>query len=452
MYYFPLELFQSIIEFAIKSKSISKQKIKKVKDFFKALNNLPSERIKEIQKSDYISEIFSKDEFMELYALYINNNDKVIKDIFGEISIVDIEEMKIDFDFLAELNSKIKKIIEKNAAFLVKAGPEIYLIIPFPFDRYLYFDIKNLVGEYAVLLGYPYDVFEVCQKILLKIREKEIKGFLLVSSQNFLKKADLIPIEEKKHEENKYLEIKLYSSKFDKIDSVPKSKLSQIVKKKKFFLIGSPASNDYNTIKAFVSEGVEAIKLHTNIVHPVSKQKIGSFNEEKEKILQIILDYPGILWGLVPGNLTTNPECFEEIDLLELENYFDFIDLFHHSYTLHYLSYKNDKMVAIDKVFSKSEMEVIEKHKFVAIEASIVDKNYYGMPLTLEDIINYKKIVENTEIPVFVSTQKKILPSHVPFLYNIGVKGIVLGQISTSFDPDNIKRTVNKFLEEIRKL
>ncbi|MFN3478161.1 MAG: hypothetical protein ACK4ZM_02195, partial [bacterium] len=186
MYYFPLELFQSIIEFAIKSKNISKQKINQVRDFFKAFNNLPTERIKEIQKSDYISEIFSKDEFMELYALYINNNDKVIKDIFGEVSIVDIEEMKTDFDFLAELNSKMKKIIEKNAVFLVKAGPKNYLIVPFPFESYLYFDIKNLIGEYTVLLGYPYDIFEVCQKILLKIREKEMQGTAFVSSQDIL--------------------------------------------------------------------------------------------------------------------------------------------------------------------------------------------------------------------------------------------------------------------------
>lgn len=463
MYHFPFELFQSIIEFAIKSKNISKKNINQVKHFFKRLSTLPNERIREIEESDYISELFSKDEFMELYALYVNNNDKVIKEIFKEVSIIDIEEIRenIDFDSLTELNGKIKRIIEKNAVFLIKPKSKLYLVTSLPFDRYLYFDIKNTAGEYALLLGYPYDVFEICKELLLKIKEKEIKSTTFISSQNILSlfsfqnslaKNPLKEIEIIETQKGEDLEIKIHSSKIDKIESGAKSKLSQIVKKRKFFLIGSPASNDYNVIKAFVSEGMEAIKLHVNIFHPVSKQKIGSFNEEKEKILQVILDYPNVLWGIVPGNLITNPECFEEIDHAELESYFDFVDLFHHSYTLHYLSYKNDKMVAIDKVLSKNELELIEKYKFFAIEASIVDKDYYGMPLTLEDIFNYKKIVENTEIPVFVSTQKKILPSHVPLLYSLGIKGIVLGQISTSFDLDNIKRTVNKFLEEIGKL
>lgn len=249
------------------------------------------------------------------------------------------------------------------------------------------------------------------------------------------------------------IDVEILQKKTDiSVFSSNKPKISDLIRKRKFLIIGSPATNDYEVVKAFIDGGIDIVKLHLNMVHPVSKKKIGSFDEQKDKILSLVNEYPNILWGLVAGNILTNPKDFEEIDFLELSAYFDFIDLFYSSYTLHYLSMKIDKMVAIDRLLSESELRFLGKYKFFSIEAAIVPKNFYGLPLTLEDIINYRTLIELTDIPVFIPTQKLIKPSDIDFLYSIGAKGIVLGQVATSFNIETIKKTVNTFMKKINKL
>ncbi|MEN3015575.1 MAG: hypothetical protein ABDH21_05945 [bacterium] len=229
-------------------------------------------------------------------------------------------------------------------------------------------------------------------------------------------------------------------------------KIQKIIQTRKFIIIGSPASNNYQVVQTFIDHGIDIIKLHLNMTHPVSNVTLSSLKEEESNIYPVISQNPQIVWGIVPGNLLTNPKSFEEIPNETLQRLFDFVDLFYYSYTAHYLKIDLPKMVAIDRVLQREELSILERMGFWGIETSIVDKNSYGLPLTLQDIINLERIVKNTTIPIFVPTQKKITPKDVRILYDIGAKGIVLGQISTSLEIDTARKIISEFVDQVQKL
>jgi len=462
MNYFPLELFENIVKFAINKDLLDSSQIKKLKDFSKQISNISSDKLEQLQKEDYISDLFSKNEFLELYCLFLNYNDKIIQDLFVEASFANIEKLVNDESLINEqilnINNKIFKIIEKHGCFVFPPSEGSQkLIISLPLDRLVYNEITKAIGVYKLVLSYPYDVFKICQKIVEKIGQKKFEDIIFITAKDIVSldfrsikeesnKSQEIEIEEIK------LEINIEKAAQSKVWESKKEKLDNLLKKKKFFIIGSPSTNDKEVIEAFIRGGVQAIKLHFNMIHPVSKQKMESYEKEKDKVIDLILQYPNVIWGIVPGNLMTNPQDFEEISTTELESFFDFVDLFYHSYTPYYLDVPISKMVAIDKVLNKEQLEPLKKYRFFAIEAAVVRSDNYGLPLTLEDIINYKAIAESTDIPVFVATQKRITPKDVITLYNIGVRGLVLGQVVTSTQKDKIQKVVYEFLEVASKL
>ncbi|MCS7244323.1 MAG: hypothetical protein RMJ36_06290 [Candidatus Calescibacterium sp.] len=460
MNYFPLSMFQDVVEFAISNKLISNKKIAGIKAFFNQLSKLSQKNIREVENNDYIQDMFSKEEFLQIYALYLTKNDINIKELFVEIPYINLDEVNFPIEESVEINEKIRKIIEKNYTFVFKVNDINYLVISFPLERVLYSEIRNIVGPYKLVVGYPYDVFKICDRIVEEIGKK------IFDSAEFITQQDIIELLEyrkaKKSEQRDPVEEQSLDLKIDiRIDGEKersvlidnkKDKISHLIKKKKFLIIASPATNDYEVVSSFVDAGVEIVKLHLNITHPVSKKKIGSYEREKENILKLVIDYPNVVWGIVPGNILTDRDSFEEIEYSQLEAFFDFIDLFYYSYTPHYLNSSLNKMVAVDRVLSKEELQELNRYKFFGIEASVVDKDFYGFPLTLKDITDYRRLIENTDIPVFIPTQKRIIPSDVSMLYSIGAKGIVLGQISTSFNIDSIKKITTQFLEYSYKI
>jgi len=461
MNYFPLNIFEKIIEFSIKNELIDNKNIKKIKNFFKKLQGLSIKNIQQLEKEDYIKGLFTKEEFLQLYCLYLNYNDKIIKDLFVEVNFTNVENLDKEeiITKIIDSNTKISKIVEKYSCFIFPQTNQEEvkkLIISIPLDRYIYNEITKLIGNYKLLVSYPFDVFKICNKIIEKIEQEKyesILSFVNKEKEAFPKIGEVTKDEIKEVKLNINLE-NLSLGNLQKQDhwESKKQKIDNLLKKKKFFIIGSPATNDKETIESFIEGGIQAIKLHLNLTHPVSKQKIGSFEEEKDKILDILIQYPNIIWGLVPGNLITNYQDFEEVEQTELESFFDFVDLFYHSYTPYYLNLNISKMVAIDKILEKEHLQSFIRYKFFGLELAIIDKQNYGLPLTLEDIINYENIAKKTDIPVFVATQKKLKPQDIISLYNVGVKGLVLGQVVTSFQIDKIKKTVYDFLDVASKL
>lgn len=444
--------YYSFLEFIIKNNLLKKEEKKIINNFFKKVNK----GILSIAEENVLN-LFSKERFLELYTIFISNN-KDVKYLFKEINYVDLEELNIDknLDKLIELNKNLNPYQAKklNVFIIKKDNNFCYLVSAYLLDKVAYIDIKEKIGEYKLLISHPLKVKEIIQKIFSKIEYSGITEFLDKLKKE-CKKNILDDIKEASINtiQNKKINLDLKIRGYDIISSAisVSKKLGDKLKKNKFSILASPFNNDPKLVDIFIKNGINIIKFHINITHPVSNFKFKTWEEEKENIMNIILENPNITVGLVPGHVKEN---LEEINYFELESYIDFIDIFIDSFTPYYINIpKNvEKVVAVNRVLSKEELEILDFLKFSAIEASIVNKSEYALELTLEDILNYSKLINNGSIPIIIPTQKYIKPKDVKILYEIGAKGIVLGGISLSTNYEKLEKNLYEFINEVSKL
>ena len=437
------------LEFIIKANILKKEERRRINNFLKEVN----QGLKEINEENILS-LFSKDRFLELHTIYISQVS-YINNFFKEISYLDLSELDLNqkLDNLVELNRNLNSYQAKKLnVFILKQEKDLkYLISAYLLDKSAYIDLKEKIGKYKLLISYPLDVKEVVNKIFSKIESSSLDTFL-ESLEKEKKKSILDDVKEINISSNiKDISLNL---KVDTLNVVPVSiskKLVEKLRKNKFTILGSPFNSDLKLINLFIKNGIDVIKFHINITHPVSSYKFKTWEEEKENIINLAIDNPNLTIGLVPGHIN---EKLEEIDYLELETYVDFIDIFIDSFTTHYIyvSKTIEKVVATNRILSKEETEALELFKISAIEASIINKSEYGYPLTLNDILLYSQLINNSSIPVIIPTQKLIKPKDIRVLYEIGAKGIALGGISLSTDYNQIERFLYEFMNEVSKL
>jgi len=443
--------YYSFLEFIIKNNLLQKEEKKRVNNFLKKVNQ-GLEKINE----ESILKLFSKESFLELYTIFVAN-DKTIKSLFKEVNYIDLDELNLDenIDKLVKYNKILNPYQAKKLnIFIIKKDSDFsYIVSAYILDKLAYLDIKEKIGEYKLLISYPLKVKELIEKIFYNIEYLQISAFLdKLEKQS--KKTVLDDIQVTREiNQVKNIKLDLKVGGYDIIDaSISESKkLSYKLKKNKFSIILSPFNSDPKLLNILIKNNINIIKFHINITHPVSNYKFKSWEEEKENIIDILLENPNITVGLVPGHIK---EELEEINHIELNTYVDFIDIFIDSFTTYYLGIPKgiEKVVATNRVLNKEELEILDFLKITAIEASIVDKSQYGSKLTLEDILNYSKLANNSPIPILISTQKLIEPKDIRILYEIGAKGIVLGGISLTTDYENLQKKLYEFINEVNKL
>jgi hypothetical protein len=442
--------YYSFLEFIIKNNLLQKEEKKVVNNFLKKVNQ-SLEKINE----ESVLKLFSKERFLELYTDFVAN-DKTIKSLFKEVKYIDLDELNLDENInkLVEYNKVLNPYQAKKLnIFIIKKDSDFsYIVSAYILDKSVYLDIKEKIGEYKLLISYPLKVKELIQKIFYNIEYSGIAVFL-DKLEKESKKSVLDDIQETREiNQVKNIKLDLKVGNYDIIPTLENKKLSYKLKKNKFSIILSPFNSDPKLLNILIKNNINIIKFHINITHPVSNYKFKSWEEEKENIINILLEnHPNITVGLVPGHIK---EELEEINHIELNTYVDFIDIFIDSFTTYYLGIPKsiEKVVAINRVLDKEELEILDFLKISAIEASIIDKSQYGFKLTLEDILNYSKLVNNSPIPILIPTQKLIEPKDIKILYEIGAKGIVLGGISLTTDYENLQKKLYEFINEVNKL
>lgn len=443
--------YYSFLEFIIKNNLLKKEEKKIVNNFLSKVNQ-GLEKIDE----ESVLKLFLKERFLELYTLFVANN-KTIKYLFKELNYIDLDELNLDENInkLIGYNKNLNPYQAKKLnIFIIKKNSDFsHLVSAYILDKLAYLDIKEKIGEYKLLISYPPKVKELVEKIFYNIDYSGISVFL-DKLEKESKKSILDDIQETSlinPIKNIKLDLKVGSYDIINISISENKKLSYKLKKNKFSIILSPFNSDPKLLDILIKSNINIIKFHINITHPVNNYKFKSWEEEKENITNILLENPNITVGLVPGHIK---EEIEEINHIELNSYVDFIDIFIDSFTTYYLTIpKNiEKVVAINRILNKEELEILDFLKISAIEASIIDKSQYGLKLTLEDILNYSKLANNSPIPILIPTQKLIEPKDIKILYEIGAKGIVLGGISLTTDYENLQKKLYEFINEINKL
>lgn len=222
--------------------------------------------------------------------------------------------------------------------------------------------------------------------------------------------------------------------------------LLDLINQNKFILIASLPQNDLELAKAGESGGADALKLHLNVFHFASKTNFGTFLKEKDT-LDAIRKNTKCLLGIMPGAKETTAHI--EIDYLAKTG-FSFLDIYYKDMPDWMWDLVDiNKMVALDSNFSKGIIQEIEDKGADIIEASIVKQENYGTNLNNEDLKNYEFIAKNTKLPVIIPTQKKVLPSEIKKLADIGIKGLMIGAIVYGHEKEQIRSVTKEFKNNI---
>ncbi len=239
-------------------------------------------------------------------------------------------------------------------------------------------------------------------------------------------------------------------------------------------LIVSLPQNDVSLAVAAVDAGADMLKVHLNVTHRASKANFGSWQDEREKI-QAILDSVRIPLGVMPGSDKVASQAdWGEMVFAGIE----FFDIYVQDMPAWMWELPVKKMPAISEIYPanvllgvarglKNLYEVqrkskIEKDGEVAVlpirptadyfEASIVKSEDYGKPLSALDLANYRWLADCIDVPVIVPTQKRIETQDIPFLYNVGVAGIMVGKIVTGDTSKEIGASVSAFRKVIDQM
>ncbi|MCD6282366.1 hypothetical protein J7J84_02010 [bacterium] len=221
-------------------------------------------------------------------------------------------------------------------------------------------------------------------------------------------------------------------------------------------LIVSLPDNELSLAHAAAAGGTDAVKVHMNAVHRASGASFGAFAREKERVLKLIGD-AGTQVGLMPGQQVL-PSLAELNELIDAG--LGFIDIYAHHLPASYLhlGLRTDLIPAIDRMHPPNEVSALTgttiqgKQVISMLEAAVVPPDSYGKPLISADVADYRSLVQTSEKPVLVPTQKAIVPEDLPALADAGVGGIMIGVVVTGPTAAGIEKVTRRFRAAIDKL
>lgn len=205
-------------------------------------------------------------------------------------------------------------------------------------------------------------------------------------------------------------------------------------------LVSLPA-NDEVLARAAVDGGAECLKVHINIIHAAAGVRFGSLAEEAHALERIVAI--GVPVGVVPGDAGTMADAGDIRRLNDLG--LDFIDAYLSAMPA-WMLYQDDMpvMAALGHADLQSPGRLTAlagMPRVSMVEASIVEHGGYGRDLSVGDLCDYTgiaQVLQGSQKPVIVPTQRRILPDDVAGLAATGIKGLLIGAIVTGADAATI--------------
>jgi len=224
-------------------------------------------------------------------------------------------------------------------------------------------------------------------------------------------------------------------------------KFLDLLNSNKMTLIVSLPENKLEFAQAAVKGGADALKVHANVYHSASGNNFKGIMEQKE-VFEEIIKYANVPVGLVPGAQLYAGK--DEIKIVE-EIGFSFLSMFAHYMPLYMIDSNLDKMIAVNETYDLGHIRAVNRIEVDVIEADVLPDDRREK-IYVFDLMRYGRLVENVDKPVVVPTQRIIEPEEVRFLYELGVKGIMIGAIVTGNTVEGVERTTSLFREAINKL
>lgn len=223
-------------------------------------------------------------------------------------------------------------------------------------------------------------------------------------------------------------------------------------RKHPLLLIASLPVNDPALAQAALDGGADVVKVHLNMEHRASHTRLGSLQEERVSLEEILKIFKGKPCGIVPGNDPAKLNLGEMESLYQMG--FGFISL-----------YLRD--VALDALLPSTELERmwalawedpldlaggLDAMDLQAVELSIMAKETYGQPLTALDLARYASVRSQTGKPLVVPSQHRFSPASLKELMGIGVEAVMLGTIVAGSSLQSWRETFKSFRKEANRL
>lgn len=200
-------------------------------------------------------------------------------------------------------------------------------------------------------------------------------------------------------------------------------------------LTASLPRNDAALAQAALEGGADVVKLHINLTHRASQTRIGSLEEERAALQEILSMWHGKPVGIVPGNLDT----LKADELVQMPGMgFDFLSLYLKDAAFEILptSLQMERMLALSHADPLELAGTMDQLDVQVVELSIMAPETYGQLMTLHDLARYSAIRKLTQKPLVVPSQHKIPAGAAPELARLGIEGIMLGTIVCGQTPE----------------
>jgi hypothetical protein len=207
-------------------------------------------------------------------------------------------------------------------------------------------------------------------------------------------------------------------------------------------LIVSLPVNSPALARAAAEAGAEALKVHINVRHEASGTAFGPLAEERGNLTRILA--VGLPTGIVPGAAGTlpSPDDMHELEAMGV----DFFDLYDHDMPLWLARWQGmTRAVAISQATPLEAVADFAAMGFEMLEAAIIPHEGYGQPLSVADVMAYRRMRQTTKLPIIVPTQRAIQPDELPALLAIGINAIMIGAMVTGKEAGSLGRATERF-------
>jgi hypothetical protein len=207
--------------------------------------------------------------------------------------------------------------------------------------------------------------------------------------------------------------------------------------------------NDVDLALAVEAAGADGIKVHINLEHPFAGVRLGSFEEEVEK-LDALVSALSIPVGIVPRGVvgTTVEEATTYAD-----HGFGFVDLYTNVLNAALLGVPGIGKWAAPKGDHSPEMlsELARVPGIDAIEASFLAPAEYGSPLTLDDLLRLRVGLAAIagRKPLVLPTDRRLTEADIPVLMENGVSNFLIGFAVTGSEPSDVVSATRRFVAAI---
>lgn len=220
----------------------------------------------------------------------------------------------------------------------------------------------------------------------------------------------------------------------------------QLMQAGRFPLVMSLPHNKPELARAAWDSGADVVKIHINVKHHASNTLFHSFDEEREAIETMLAEAKGPM-GIVLGG---SPQDAAADFGKAVAAGFDFISLYGHHTPVALLENRQvSKMLAPDCTWEDWEIAGLPAAGADILEASVMQPDSYGQPLTARELIRYRHLAALCPLPMVVPTQRAVQPAEVAALQKAGARSIMVGAVVTGKQRESIAAAVAAFRKAI---